>query len=367
MGVRIEGNSLVFSFENVHKDAGCSVNFQRTLRIPDDENTYALPPGLGNFPIQAVEEFANAPSKFKEHGGFMFPMYQSEAMWMSFNNYNGYPIALKIAAGSINAVDGNTIEDGLNSNGEQDYCAIPGQPWLDGFCVEKGKIRQFIAMPLGGGFTAEEQITGESHFGGLQFIAYALKKEKWDEICQHRDVLRCASTKGGAFASPGVSPYITDYSEVYACATSSMDMLDCVGMESAAMGFGAGGAMKQDIYKDDYTIDDYDLDNPVVCHVNLCNSEAWSLITGVMPPYPAPTAQDYSRARLPWFDYYSEKHAVDGSATLAGVKSVNEILLDQGADPLPNNEPVTPGMVVTKIDPDIQYPGVVVPAYKAQA
>jgi hypothetical protein len=34
------------------------VAFDRTLRIPDDGNTYPLPPGLGAFPIRKVEDYA---------------------------------------------------------------------------------------------------------------------------------------------------------------------------------------------------------------------------------------------------------------------------------------------------------------------
>jgi hypothetical protein len=48
---------------------------------------------------------------------------------------------------------------------------VPEQPWLDGYCVEKGIIRQFVAMPLGAGYTAEEQISGKAEHGGLQIMA----------------------------------------------------------------------------------------------------------------------------------------------------------------------------------------------------
>ena len=34
-----------------------AISFQRTLRIPDDNRTYPLPPGLGVFPIRKVEDF----------------------------------------------------------------------------------------------------------------------------------------------------------------------------------------------------------------------------------------------------------------------------------------------------------------------
>ena len=53
-----------------------SVDFQRTLRIPDDEGTYPLPPGLGSFPIYRVEDYAKrVPEAWNEHGGVFIPMY----------------------------------------------------------------------------------------------------------------------------------------------------------------------------------------------------------------------------------------------------------------------------------------------------
>lgn len=46
--------------------------------------------------------------------------------------------------------------------------SIPGQPWLDGICTEPGSVHQFVAMPLGKGYTVEEQMTGQAQIGGLQ-------------------------------------------------------------------------------------------------------------------------------------------------------------------------------------------------------
>jgi hypothetical protein len=56
-------------------------------------------------------------------------------------------------------VTGEPYRPGLHRE-PQDFAVIPEQPWLDGFCVSRGVIRQFVAMPLGAGYTAEEQITG---------------------------------------------------------------------------------------------------------------------------------------------------------------------------------------------------------------
>ena len=43
-------------------------------------------------------------------------------------------------------------------------------------------IRQFVAMPLGEGFTAEEQITGKAEHGGLQIIVYPMKHEAYGTV-----------------------------------------------------------------------------------------------------------------------------------------------------------------------------------------
>jgi hypothetical protein len=63
---------------------------------------------------------------------------------------------------------------------------VPEQPWLDGFCVAQDVVRQFVAMPLGSGYSVEEQITGKPEHGGLQIIAYPMKKERYEEIVRRR-------------------------------------------------------------------------------------------------------------------------------------------------------------------------------------
>ena len=82
-----------------------------------------------------------------------------------------YPCAIKIAAGKINAVSGKPWKPELEAS-ERDYIVVPEQPWLDGFCIAKDAIRQFVAMPLGAGYSVEEQVTGKAEHGGLQMIVY---------------------------------------------------------------------------------------------------------------------------------------------------------------------------------------------------
>ena len=177
--IQLGRDQLIFRFPNVHEDAELRIGFQRTLRIPDDNRSYPLPPGLGEFPLYRVDDYPdNLPATWEEHGGVFLPMYQTEAMWINFRA--DYPMAIKIAAGKINAVTGEAWTDEL-TNTPQDYLVVPGQPWLDGFCVEKGLIRQFVAMPLGEGYTAEEQLTGEAEHGGLQIAVYPMQASIYEE------------------------------------------------------------------------------------------------------------------------------------------------------------------------------------------
>jgi hypothetical protein len=73
--IELKKESLVFSFPDVHKDAVLRIEFQRTLRIPDDSKDYPLPPGLGGFPLRHVDDFAEKiPESWLEHGGVVFSM-----------------------------------------------------------------------------------------------------------------------------------------------------------------------------------------------------------------------------------------------------------------------------------------------------
>ena len=178
--IELKSDSLVFSFPEVYKDARVSIDFQRTLRIPDDDGTYALPPGLGRFPLRHVDDFAkHVPAPWLEHGGVMLPMHQAEALWLNFDGHyvsgrgTAYPFAIKIATGKTCAVTGEAWRNELTRK-PQDYVVVPEQPWLDGYCVKKGIIRQFVAMPLGEGYSVEEQITGRAEHGGIHRLAARL-------------------------------------------------------------------------------------------------------------------------------------------------------------------------------------------------
>jgi hypothetical protein len=310
--IELKRDELVVSFPEVHEEASVRVDFQRTLRIPDDDRGYPLPPGLGRFPLRHVDDFPQrVPPRWIEHGGVMFPMYQSEAMWLNFSG--GYPFVIKVATGKINAVTGKTWSDGLHRN-PQDYMVVPDQPWLDGYCVEKGVIRQFVATPLGSGYSAEEQITEEAEHGGIQIIAYPMKREAYERHMRARPVVQFRMAK------------------LHACAATG------AGLD---MGLAPGGRMRQEIYEDHHDLSDWDTDHGSRCFVHIANSMVWHDITGHAPPGAPPTARAYTKAGLPWFEYYAEDNkALEGSSLLQKLKSVATLGKEKGDVPLPENTSV---------------------------
>jgi hypothetical protein len=316
-------DALHFRFPEIHPDAELTIGFQRTLRIPDDGRTYPLPAGLGRFPLRHVDDFSmTVPRKWSTHGGVMLPMYQSEAMWINFSSQylvkhaHAWPFAVKIAAGKVDAVTGKKWKKGIFRT-KQNYMVVPGQPWLDGFCVEKGLIRQFVAMPMGAGYTAEEQITGSAEHGGIQICVYPMKRE--------------------AFMAR--FPERREDASVYSYALS--DMLPCAAPQSAEMGLAPGGMMKQDISRDPYTFSDWGRETSSQCFVHIANSLVWRAVTGQNPPTVPPTSKEYQHLGIPWFDYYDDGlEALEGSSTLAELKSVLQMGGLKGDVPLPDNESV---------------------------
>jgi len=327
--IELKNDQLVFSFPDVHPNAVLRIDFQRTFRIPDDGRDYPLPPGFGRFPMRHVDDFHHrVPEKWIRHGGVMLPMYQSEAMWIHFHpcrvadRWAVYPFAIKVATGKIDAISGASWSERLRQD-PQNYVVAPEQPWLDGYCVEKGVIRQFVAMPLGAGYTAEEQLTGEAEHGGLQLMVFPMKREVFERRFPKR---RERHVDLACYSMP-----------MEAAMPAAMDM-----------GLAPGGRMLQEIYDDPYDLTDWDPDNTGRCFVHIANSMVWRAVTGKQPPTVPPTAKEYDRQGLPWFTYYDDSQtAVEGSKDLAGLESVADLGKKKGDVPLPENETTTAEKVIT--------------------
>jgi hypothetical protein len=174
-------------------------------------------------------------------------------------------------------------------------------------------------MPLGAGYTAEEQITGKAEHGGLQVIVYPMKRGHYEEMVKNR-----AQPDDVFFSSFGMPT-----------------------MRRSSMGLAPGGLMRQEIYDDPHGVDVWDQDNGLRCFVHMVNSAVYYDVTGTEPPHKPPTAKDYNAAGLPWFEYYSDAAPIGGSKALSGLTSIGAKTIQKTRKPLKNNESVTPVKVKT--------------------
>jgi ubiquitin len=97
-------------------------------------------------------------------------------MWIKFDATR--PFAVKVYVGGVNAISGEskvetlaTIQQCKESAKKciQDYIVPPLQYWLDGIAKQDGKVMQFVAAPVGSGYSVEAQVTGQDNIGGIQF------------------------------------------------------------------------------------------------------------------------------------------------------------------------------------------------------
>ena len=308
-------NKLKFSFPDINEDATLEVSFIKTLRIPDNNKSYPLPAGLGKFGMEHIDDFAKQlPEAWSDRGGVMFPMYQSEAMWIKFDTPYDYPFAVKIASGKINVITGNSWKNDLSKR-PQDYLIAPEQKWIDGFCVKEGFIRQFVATRLGEELTVEEQVTGKAENGGIQIIAYPMKKEIYNEMIAKREAAKKFRDEEMMEMS---------YSTVWASERE----------DSYEMGLAQGGLMRQELYEDSYGFNAWDKNNYSRAFVHILNSKQWENVTGEEPHSNPITKEDYIANRIPWFEFYSDgQKPLKGSSKLNKLETLEKLLVNKGVNP----------------------------------
>jgi hypothetical protein len=284
-----------------------SISFQRTLRIPDDGQTYPLPPGLGAFPVRRVADFPDGvPETWRAQGGFFIPMYQREALWLGFGAAAWKPNAVKVGVGMVNAVSGAAWDERLHAD-PQDYLVCPDQPWLDGINAGDGYIRQFVAMPLGLGYTVEGQVKGREEFGGIQLLVYEPKPGRFPDEPP----------------PPNPSPL-----------GMPLSLPQPASGAGAEMGLAVGGRMKQKIYPDPYGLEIWEEKNLIQAFVHIVNSEQYEAITGEGTPPTPISAQTYTQHGLPWFNLFDEEAGdVAAAERLRQVMSIKEQDAERGASP----------------------------------
>jgi len=273
------------------------ITFNRTLRIPEDGKTYPLPAGLGRLPLHRVEDYASrVPRQWLEEGGFFVPLYQKEALFLQFSGPKWHPTIAKVCVGMINAVSGKKYSENILSS-PQDYVVIPDQKWLDGINSGTGLVRQFVAMPLGKGYTIEAQVTDEEKHGGFQIVIFDAAEGRFPDRDPETD--ERIRMLDAAYSSPlGSAPAHSASGETYSLSLKASPVME--------MGIAAGGNIKQLIYPDMYGIDSWDMNFKRVIKIHLINSVAYKKITGAEPPPSPITIEQYQNAGIPWYSHYDE-------------------------------------------------------------
>lgn len=306
LDVVVKHRSLLFSevLENNSSsfDTDLSISFCRTLRIPDDGKRYPLPASLGDFPIYDVSDYADkVPDEWNQRAGVFIPMYQREAMFIDFHNSEDWePKIVKIATGKINAITGEEWHQSILES-EQDYVVVPPQVWLDGYKTGRNVVRQFVAMPLGEGYTVESQLSDQENFGGIQIIVFKPKEGLFSPPPS-------LDSEPGILTEPGMSKSVLRMEPQF------------------EMGLGAGGRIEQKIYEDKYGVETWDENHYGRVYIHIVNSLMFKQITGLEPPETPIDAETYQKYELPWFEVYDEPLVdVGASEKLYQVKPIKLI------------------------------------------
>ena len=188
---------------------------------------------------------------------------------------------------------------------------------------------------------------GEGEHGGLQLQVYPLKAAIYFE-----ESIKPEFPKRLADVLPSLLPVPETHSRMVFCASEARSC-EALPKEYAAamrlpdMGLSAGGMMRQEIYQDERSLDDYDQSLSSRCFVHLCNSTVWQAITGSPPPHRPISSLLYAEHGLPWFDYYRDAlAAVEGSKELASIKTVADLYDDIETTEFPDNESVDPKKLI---------------------
>ncbi|KAH6902474.1 hypothetical protein BKA70DRAFT_1520857 [Coprinopsis sp. MPI-PUGE-AT-0042] len=365
-----------------HKDSlqigDLTTRCHRTLRVPDGDNTSDLPPVVTHLGSKVPEEM-------KKRGGFITPMFLREALYIQFS---GGDAAVKVSVGGVNVVSGASASDlSPLGFGTQDYIVAGKQPWIDGIVTGPGVVRQFVVTEMHKGYTVEEQVTGESKVGGIQFDIYPRRstsngqfykeiggdgeeQPSWERCVEsiatpeeletlffsskRWEALGCISSSPSSnWTAAGYAQRLSPHPIIQAIyreppslafsdfsfgVQSSLEGYERAGIRISsssmassrrqlALGISAGGRIKQRIYHDTESIRVYNEQLAQRCHIHIVSPTFWEDLTGILPPATPVTRDIYVRHGIPWFSLFDDYVAsiTETSQTLAAVRSVSDL------------------------------------------
>ncbi|KAE9374216.1 hypothetical protein N431DRAFT_543615 [Stipitochalara longipes BDJ] len=349
-----------------------TISFKRTVRVPDNETTYQLPPNLGSFPLYNVAHYKETlPESMMLKGGCFMPVHEREALWIRFNSTR--PFAIKILLGGINAISGEPVIETFatalrrarllhEEKSIQDYVVIDpandSQLWLDGIAKQNGSVMQFVAVPTGSGYSVEAQIANADYTGGIQIMVTPIKKVGTGIIEVKR--LSGFPMKFRIRLSYTVFKLLQKISEqthvpveqmsllyqghrlqndrlIYSYGIEDKSVLNLVlnlqgggavmpfsQIPVGEMSLGVGGLIKQAILRDLHPPTAWDGDNTAIFNIQLLSADVFEQVTGVSPPPSPVTAETYAAAGLPFYEIQGENgEGIKG--LFSDVKSVGQL------------------------------------------
>ena len=316
-------------------------------------------------------------------------------MWIKFTSSE--PFVAKIYVGGVNAISGEPARETaatlnrrlkLVQKGQniQDYVVTPKQLWLDGVACGDGIIRQFVAMPLGTGYSVEAQVTGEEIVGGLQFAVTPCKldlditsntsavkpgvehffmavmtltgKTMWLYVSALHTIHEVKRMLRGGEGLPEDQQRLIfagkqledgrilgDYNIKPGDALHLILRLRGGGgepPENIDMGIAAGGLIRQSIVKDNYHPSIWDPDYSTIFNVQIVNTARFRAITGKAAPSTPVTAKAYAKYDYPYYSIFNEEASgingnfgnlrsvtakdLEGEHTIEKAKAVAEVI-----------------------------------------
>lgn len=267
-----------------------SIKFERTMRLPDNDYTYALPTGLGQLPLRSVDDFPEtAQPLWITRGGVVTPLRRSESLWLWFSSR--YRFAVKIKVGEMNALSNAPWSPDLQ-RAPQNYLVAPAAPWEE----DDEVVRWLVAMPSQVPNTKAASAENES---AIQLEITPMRAES-----VYRDE--------HAFLLP---PTIHEFFMKLIFAAKICKKLDEIKRpherEDIEETFEKStepvlATARQKIPDDSYQLKEWDQAQTVRCFVHVCDPLAWRRMTGAIFPHAPLTEKEYLNARIPWFDNYED-------------------------------------------------------------